>query len=275
MNSAIIGLGLIGAEWAKHLYSDGLLVACWNRSPRPEIPLFEKDLYLLPDKANFLHICVSDPAVVATVIESIKDKLNSRHLVIQSSTIDPTSAEQFQSLVKERGAKYLEAPFTGSLPAAQNRELIYYIGGDEDSIEMAQPYLQKLSKKILTIGDVRQAATLKLSMNLQIAAVLQALVEALTLSRKASIPDQVFFDAFKLNASYSGVAALKESKLRTADFAPQFSIKHMAKDLRLLITSADTASGPFLEELQEIYCAAIEAGFSEEDVSAVIKLCKV
>ena len=110
-------------------------------------------------------------------------------------------------------------------------------------------------------------------MNLQIASVMQALAEALSIARTANISDDVFFEAFKLNASFSGVAALKEPKLRANDFSPQFSTKHMAKDLRLLMTAKSGINAPFLMDLQEVFSQASAAGFSEEDFSALIKLC--
>ena len=274
MKIAIIGLGIIGAQWAKHLHTDKVLTACWNRSPKEDIPLFQNKLDQLPTQADILHICLADPAAVGSVLDVISGQLGTNHLVIQSSTIDPTSASRFRTLVQSKGASYVEAPFTGSLPAAERRELIFYLGGDAGSIENSKSYLERLSKKLVVVGNEKQAATIKLAMNLQIASVMQALAEALTISRSASIPDQVFFEAFKLNASYSGVAALKEPKLIANDFTAQFSTKHMAKDLRLLRSEYKGEAVPFLEVLQGVYRTAIETGLSEQDFSALIKLCE-
>jgi 3-hydroxyisobutyrate dehydrogenase-like beta-hydroxyacid dehydrogenase len=75
-----------------------------------------------------------------------------------------------------------------------------------------------------------------------------------------------------MNASFSGVAALKESKLRAGDFSPQFSVKHMAKDLRLLKAECANTKAPFLTELQSIFADAIQQGFSEDDYASLIRL---
>lgn len=273
MKAAILGLGIIGSQWAKHLYSDGILSASWNRSPVKASPLFENNFQKVADNSEILHICVSDPAAVDSILQALFPFLNHRHLVIQSSTIDPSSSLKFKNFVEKSSASYLEAPFTGSLPAAESRELIFYLGGLDSVIEKAQPYLLRLSKKTVIIGNEKQAATLKLVMNLQIASAMQALAEALTISRLSGINDQVFFDAFRLNASFSGVAALKEMKLKQADFSPQFSVKHMAKDLRLLRAEYEHANAPFLGELQKVFVRAQELSLSDEDFSALIKLC--
>ena len=99
MKCAIIGLGIIGAEWARHLHADGVLAACWNRTPKPELPLFEEDLSQLPKQAQILHICLADPAAVEGVLTILLPLLTSSHIIVQSSTIDPTSSNKFKNLV--------------------------------------------------------------------------------------------------------------------------------------------------------------------------------
>lgn len=272
MKSAILGLGIIGAQWAKHLHSDGVLAACWNRTPAPNLPLFETEISKIPAKAEILQICVADPQAVGSVLTAIEPELTSKHLVIQSSTIDPSSAQEFEKVVQAKGARYLEAPFTGSLPAAEKRELIFYAGGSPAVLAEAELHLKRLSKKIVSLPDAVQATTLKLVMNLQIASVMEAMAEALSIARQAGISDDNFFEAFKNNASYSGVAALKEPKLRQADFSPQFSTKHMAKDLRLLLKASALEYSPFLFALQEIFRLAHERGLADRDFSSIISL---
>ena len=70
-------------------------------------------------------------------------------------------------------------------------------------------------------------------MNLNIAGQMQALAESLTLARQAGIADDFYFQVLAKNVSYSGLARLKEAKLKAHDFSPQFSVKHMHKDMRL------------------------------------------
>ena len=273
MKVAVLGLGIIGSQWVQHLESDGVLSAAWNRSPKEGMPRYTCQVVDAVGSASIVHLCLADPPAVRSTLMSIKEVLTPNHLVIQSSTIAPSSASEFYEIVSAPGALYVEAPFTGSLPAAQARDLVFYVGAtDSKALSAAKGYLGRLSKKVVEIGSERQAAIIKLAMNLQIAAAMQALSEALTLSRSAEIPDDLFFDAFRLNASFSGVAALKEKKLRAGDFSPQFSVKHMAKDLRLLKAECVQAKAPFLTELQTIFSEAIEQGFSNDDFASLIRL---
>ena len=70
--AAILGLGLIGSAWAEHLKADGILTATWNRSPRPDAPLFEADLEIIPSRAEILHLVVADERAATSVIERIE-----------------------------------------------------------------------------------------------------------------------------------------------------------------------------------------------------------
>ncbi|MBC7366804.1 MAG: NAD(P)-dependent oxidoreductase, partial [Undibacterium sp.] len=192
--------------------------------------------------------------------------------VVQSSTIDPKSSEEFFTAVTGRGARYLEAPFTGSKAAAELRQVVYYLGGNPALAAELDELLALVAVTRLLIGDHRQACTLKLAMNLNIAAQMEALSEAITLARRAGISDDVFFGALARNASQSGLAKLKEPKLRSGDFSPQFSVKHMLKDMRLASGIEGVAGFPVLDTIRERYVAAEKAGLADEDFSALIKL---
>jgi 3-hydroxyisobutyrate dehydrogenase-like beta-hydroxyacid dehydrogenase len=174
--------------------------------------------------------------------------------------------------VQARGAAYLDSPFTGSKPAAEQRQTIFYVGGDPAVLERARPALAPLSKAILHVGAIGAASSLKLAMNVNIALVGQALCESLALARRAGLDDETFFAALKLNASRSAVADLKEPKLRARDWSPQFSVKHMAKDLRLALETAGDLPLAQAREILRAYEAAERQGWGDEDFAGLMRL---
>lgn len=267
----VIGLGIIGRIWAGHYSSAGVLAGTWNRTPQPAAPEWRSMPEAVAHTADVIQIVVADPPAVQSVLDRIVPLLRPGKTVVQSSTIDPASSEQFRQLVISRGAHYLEAPFTGSKPAAEERKTVYYLGGDETLIAEMEPLLAIVSETRFHIGNNQQAATLKLAMNLNIAAHMQGLAEALTMARRVGLGDDLFFKALAKNVSYSGVSRLKEPKLRAGDFSPQFSVKHLLKDLKLAAQTVGEESLPLLETLQGIYHAAALEGLAEQDISAVIK----
>jgi 3-hydroxyisobutyrate dehydrogenase-like beta-hydroxyacid dehydrogenase len=272
MTIGIIGLGIIGGVWARHYEAAGKLAGAWNRTPQPDFPQWKISPEDVASAADVVQIVVADPPAVRAVIERILPALRPGKVVVQSSTIDPQSSNEFRGLVTATGARYLEAPFTGSKPAAEQKQSVFYLGGDAALIADLEPLLSLVSQARFHIGDHKQAATLKLAMNLNVAAQMQALSEALVLARRAGISDDVFFGALSKNVSYSGLVKLKEPKLRAGDFAPQFSVKHMLKDMRLASRMNGCEDFPVLDTLRDRLAAAERAGWADEDFSALIKL---
>lgn len=268
---AVLGLGIIGSIWAQHYATDGVLAASWNRSPKPELSLKQTDIAGCAAAARYLHVCVYDADSVRSVLEQLRPHLNTTHTVIQSSTIDGASALEFAGMVTATGARYLEAPFTGSKPSAEQRETVFFLGGDPAIVADCEPLLQKLSNKRFHIGAPEQATAIKLAMNLQIAGISEALCESLTLAREAGISDDSFFEVMKANVSWSGLAALKEPKLRANDYSPQFSVKNLHKDMRLAQKTAGRTL-PQLERIIECLAAAEAAGHSDEDFISLIRM---
>ena len=266
-------MGLIGSAWAKNLIADGHTVRCWNRTPK-NLPNFTPSIQEAVDEAEVIFIIVYDPPAVQSVLNQIQSKLGPGQLVIQSSTISAKWTQIFAENVRKTGAWFLEAPFTGSKIAAEQRQTVFYLGGDLEIVEKARPILKPLSGAILHIGPLGSASTMKLAMNLNIAGIGQTLCESLTLCRQAGIPDDIYFSALMPNASRSGFSDLKGPKLRQHDYSAQFSLKNMAKDLRLALETAAELSLPLeqTEHLKSIYDQGIAAGWSDDDFIGLMRL---
>src|SRR3989440_12225689 len=159
----IIGLGIIGRRIADHLRHQGLSVFVWNRTPRP-VPNFVGSPAELAQTCNYLQIFVSDDDALMRMIQTISMSLTPHHIVIAHPTVSPDTMREAAALVERRGARLVEAPFTGSKLAAEKGQLVYYVSGDEGAVNEVRPLLQassKASEDICAIGHARllQAAT--------------------------------------------------------------------------------------------------------------------
>lgn len=268
----VLGLGIIGAIWARHYEAAGVLAGAWNRTPNPDFPKFIADAAAVARAADAVQIVVADPPAVADVLDAILPVLDATKTVIQSSTIDPESSEVFRGRVLAAGACYVEAPFTGSRPAAEEKQTVFYLGADAVDCDAVEPLLAHVSAHRLRIGTHRHACALKLAMNLNISAQMQALAEARAICARVGIGDDVFFDALARNVSHSGLTRLKEPVLRQADYTPMFSIKHMHKDMRLAGGMAEAADCEILKAVTHRLAAAEQAGMGDEDFAALAKL---
>lgn len=231
-NIGVVGLGIIGRGIAAHLRHKGFSVFVWNRSPRP-VPNFVGSPGELAELCNYIQIFVSDDEALVQTVEQLSEKLTARHVIFAHSTVAPDSMRAAAEIVERRGARFVEACFTGSKGAAEKGELVYYVGGTDEAVRKGRPILEASSKEILHIGSVGQASAIKVATNMITAASIQASAEALALVQAQGLPFEKFVEAMRINASYSGTLAMKLPKMLARDFAPHFSVKHMLKDMQI------------------------------------------
>ncbi len=268
----ILGLGIIGRAWARRYAAAGVLAGTWNRTPQPGAPSALPTPEAVAAASDAVQIVVADPPAVESLLQRILPALGPGKTVVQSSTIDPASAAKFSALVRSRGAAYVEAPFTGSKAAAVEGKTVFFMGGEVATLAAVEPLLAHISETRFTFATVEQAASIKLAMNLNLAGQMEALAESLTFARRAGIGDEAFFAVIAKNIAYSGLTKLKEPKLRAGEFSPQFSVKHMHKDMRLADATADGSSYPLLKTVRGCLASAEASGHGDDDFSSLIRM---
>src|SRR5436309_7945888 len=163
-NVGVIGLGIIGSRVADNLRRLGFHVFVWNRNPRP-VPNFVGAPAELAEMCDFVQIFVSDDDALLEVAKQLSPGLAARHVVLAHSTVAPHSMCAAAEIVERRGARFIEAPFTGSKEAAEKGELVYYVAGDEAALREARPVLEASGKEVMEIGEVGQATAIKVATN--------------------------------------------------------------------------------------------------------------
>jgi len=229
-NVGVIGLGIIGQRVAENLRERGFHVFVWNRTPRP-VPNFVGSPAEVAELCDFIQIFVSDDEALLAMAQRITRDLTPNHVVMAHCTVSPDTMRAAAEIVEKRGARFLDAPFTGSKTAAENGQLVYYVGGDEVALRQARPFLEASSKEIIEIGRVGDATTIKVATNMVTAASVQGAAEALALVYKSGLSVEKFAAAMRNNGSNSATLDMKLPMMMQGNFEPHFSVKHMLKDV--------------------------------------------
>jgi 3-hydroxyisobutyrate dehydrogenase-like beta-hydroxyacid dehydrogenase len=215
-------------------------VFVWNRTPRAE-QNFVGSPAEVAELCDVIQIFVADDEALLGMVQQLSPGLTAQHVVTAHCTVAPESMRAAAEIVERRGARFLDAPFTGSKMAAEKGQLVYYIGGDDGALKQARPILEASSKEIVVIGTrIGDATVMKVATNLITAATAQVAAEALALIRKAGLAPEVFARAMKSNASNSTTVEMKVPMMIAGDFEPHFSVKHMLKDVRIGLKLAES-----------------------------------
>lgn len=269
----VLGLGLIGSRVAVRVREAGMPLCVWNRTTRSfeNLPPPVAEPAEVARQSDILQVFVADDEALESTVNALLPALEAGHVVLSHATVAPATVRRLAGAVADRGAAFLDAPFTGSRDAAAQGQITYYIGGNAAALERATPALAPSARSILPVGEVGQASALKLATNIMAAAAAVSLAEAIQLLQANGVDPHLLVTALEANAARSGVTDLKLPCMLEGDFAPRFSSRNMRKDMRLAADLAAPAHRALTRALLETFEAACRQGFADEDFAAAVK----
>lgn len=192
-----IGTGLIGTPMVARLLECGRAVTVWNRSADKLAPLVAVGARAAASArdcardADIVCLCLTDTAAVEAVVfgdEGIAEVMRPGQLLIDLSSIAPdATARMAARLTAESGARWLDAPVSGGVPAARAGRLIVFAGGDADDLVHAAPVFTALAQRVMHMGG-HGAGQLTKSCNQQLVACnLLVIAEMLAFAERTGI----------------------------------------------------------------------------------------
>jgi 3-hydroxyisobutyrate dehydrogenase/2-hydroxy-3-oxopropionate reductase len=279
-----LGLGLMGGPMARNLIKAGHDVALWSHSKgKAEQISAETGAKACASPADVarhaecVFLCVGNSDMSEKVIlgpGGVKEGGKKGLIVVDASTVSPSSSRHVHEELAGAGMDFLGAPCTGSTPGAINGTLTFMVGGEEKVFEKVRPWLEAMGKKLYYCGGAGMGLHAKLTQNLVLSNLLQAFNEGIVLSTKAGIDPKLMLDILSNSAAKSGLIDFKAPFIFRRDFQTAFSVKWMYKDIGLMLQSADELEVPlFLTSLtRQLFQAAIARGHGEEDICSTIKV---
>lgn len=268
----VIGLGIIGSRVASNLRDTGHEVFVWSPTPRA-VPNFLGSPREVADFAKVVQLFVRDSEALIATVEAMQPALTPEHVIINCATVSPEATRTAADRVQSAAAAFLDCPFTGSKLAAQNAQLVYYVGGNKATLDLVRPLLEVSSREIQHVGEIGHATVLKLVTNMITATTVQILAEALALTESQGISGEKLGRAIELNACNSGVVGLKLQSMIRRDYEPHFSLKNMLKDARYALAMAEELDLelPIHSRTAELMQSAMSGEHPDADFSILFK----
>jgi 3-hydroxyisobutyrate dehydrogenase-like beta-hydroxyacid dehydrogenase len=278
MKVAFCGLGIMGRPMAANLAKAGHEVRVWNRTPKDVDGCTRAANPAEASKdADVLWLCVSDTAAVEQVLfgpNGAAQSLRSGMIVADSSTISPKATADFAKRVREKGADYVDAPITGSKIGAENAQLIFMVGGEEATLAKLDPLFRAMGKEVRRMGGVTKGQSAKLAMNLQIALTFEGFAEGITLAKKLGVKPEDLVGLIGVTMVKSGVVDYKAPFVLKHDYTPNFPLRLMYKDIKLMLEAGREAGVklPGLETVAQIYEQATKEGKADLDYASTLDI---
>ncbi|TKK70289.1 NAD(P)-dependent oxidoreductase [Ilyomonas limi] len=274
-----IGLGNMGIPMCRNLLKAGYPLTVYNRTTGKEKELTDAGAQTAESPAKLLQSCevvfvmVSDDAAVKAVFNGEDGLLsaaisNQSKIIINTSTISPETTKQVAQQCNNKGIAYLEAPVSGSVKPAEDATLIVLAGGPKTVFNSAKPILDCLGKMVMHLGYYGSAGVAKLAINLLVGFNMQGLAETVLFAQQHGIDAKDMLTIVNEGGCANGTTKAKTPVILSGNYAPAFSVKNYAKDLRLAKNTGITT--PLANTLHDTYQAALDK-YEEEDAMAILK----
>lgn len=271
----------MGYPMARHLIEAGHDVALWSHSGAKAQKLAAEKggkacttAAEVGVHADCIFFCVGDSAMSAELCAELLKGAKPGTVIVDASTVAPSASRKMSEACAAKGVHFLDAPCTGSRPGAESGNLTFMVGGDKEVFERVKQYFEPMGKKLYYCGGAGLGLQAKLTQNLVLSNLLNAFNEGLVLSTKAGVDPELMLEILDNSAAKSGLISFKAPYVFRRDFATNFSVKWMHKDIGLMLESSAELGVPLpLTGLtRQMFQAAIATGHGEEDICSTIKV---
>lgn len=275
-----IGLGAMGASLAGHLHDKGLLSAVANRTVAKADAL-AKQLGVKAAKApadfagcDAVVLCVSKDADVLQCVDDLAAVLPAGALVIDHSTVSRETALEAAARLKAKGIEFLDAPVSGGVEGAKNGKLSVMVGGDAAVLERARDLLSAYALKVTLMGPTGAGQATKAVNQVLVAGIAQAVCEGLAFGEALGLKPESLVPTLAAGAAGNWFIDKRGATMLADNFMPGFKSALLLKDLHIVQAMADALGKHYsvVEQSLADYQKLVDAGFGEEDTSALIRL---
>ena len=289
MKVALIGLGNMGLPMAANLLKAGHAVTGFDLNAE----LVARHVANGGIGAGSIAEAVRGAEAIVTMLPAgrhvdtvylgpggILDGLNTKPILIDSSTIDVATAQKVAAIATDKGLDMLDAPVSGGTGGAIAGTLTFMCGGTDAAFAAAKPILQGMGKNIIHAGAAGAGQAAKICNNMMLAVAMFGVSEAFVLADKLGLDRQKLFDITSTSTGQSWALTTycpAPGPVPTApsnrDYAGGFAAALMLKDLKLAQDAAESvgAPTPLGAHAARLYQEVNDAGEGGRDFSVVFR----
>jgi len=277
-----VGLGSMGAPIAGRLLP-GNQVQGTNRTKAKASALIEQGLIWRDTPreaaagAEVVFSMVTDDAALAAITsgpDGILAGLWPGAVCVDMSTVSPRASRELARRVHWAGATMIDAPVSGSVPAAETGTLSIMAGGPAEAFDKVAPLLRRLGSSVTHVGGNGQGLLLKLAINISLAAQMLAFSEGMLLAERGGIDPSLAARAMSESAIGSPMLKARVPLVLDLPERAWFDVQLMHKDIGLALDAARESRIPLPAALAAdgALSQAEKLGYGHRDIAGLFRV---
>jgi 3-hydroxyisobutyrate dehydrogenase-like beta-hydroxyacid dehydrogenase len=230
---------------------------------------------LVEADAEIVISMLSSGAVTESILlaDDVLAELTPGTLVCDMATSGVATAKTLQAGLAAAGARFIDAPVSGSVASVESRQLLVMASGDPAAVEEAEGILKAFAKRVVYLGPAGNGQSMKLAVNLVVHALNAALSEALTLAVRSGISAEAAYDVFSDSSIAAPFVLYKRAAFLEAGAPVAMSLGLTSKDLGLITDFAreQGVAAVVADAVRDEVAAACAAGFADDDMAALAR----
>jgi 3-hydroxyisobutyrate dehydrogenase-like beta-hydroxyacid dehydrogenase len=279
MRIGLVGLGRMGGAMVRRLVEQGHTVVAFDRREQAVAAL------------GGLCTPAPHPRAVAEASEAVLSIITEDHgvraiytgangflagevagkMFIEMSTIQPMTIRELAPKVEAKGARLVDSPVLGTIPAVREGRLVALVGGRDEDVARATQVLAPLTRRVIHMGPIGCGAVMKLAANLGMGTYLQAVAEALALGDRYGLSIPLMLDALMEGAFASPWLKAKSAQFMGEKGEVTLDVKSIRKDLMSAVATGAIAGVPMPATAGALasLSAAAAHGLNDEDLAVL------
>ncbi len=281
-----IGLGNMGKPMAKHVQNAGYDFTVHDLRKSVAADMLEAGAQWAESPAEatrgkdivFTSLPMpEDVEKVALGPKGILEGMAAGSVFIDLSTNSLPMVKHIHAAFAEKGFIMLDAPVSGGVQGAIDRDLVVLVGGDEASYHRVKPVLEVIGDKVTYCGPIGNGTICKLCHQLMGAGIGQVIAEVLTMGVKAGVDVETLVDAMSkgLAGRRPPLAGWKNTLEGQFEGTPlSFYLELFRKDVRLACELGRQVSVPMeiANIVEQRFIEAINRGWGRMSSNVVVRV---
>ena len=270
----------MGLPMSKNIAKGGYNLTVFNRSKNKAEPLKEfgakisNTLKDAVDGSDIVITMLTDDTAVDAVMNNTDflENLKSGSIVIDMSSVKPTTATKHGNNLKLKNINYLDAPVSGGTIGAEEASLAIMVGGEQNIFDDAFDILKTMGNPTL-VGPIGSGQVSKLANQIIVGLAIGAVAEAVTLCEKAGADPNKMIKALSGGWADSKVLQTHGKRMIDKDFTPKGKTSGQLKDMNNILECANNYNThlPISNLVKEMYKSLVDNGHGETDHSSLYK----
>ncbi len=275
-----IGTGVMGQSMCGHLLDAGYKATVNTRTKSKADALVERGAVwadtpkAVAEASDVVFTIVGFPSDVREVIlgeHGVIAGLESKNIVVDMTTSQPSLAEEIAEIAKSKGAHGIDAPVSGGDVGAKEARLSIMVGGEDDAVSAVMPLFEIMGKTIVHQGGPGAGQHTKMVNQTLIATNMIGVCEALLYAHRAGLDLETVMKSVASGAAGSWSLSNLGPRIIAGNFDPGFFVEHFIKDMGIALAEAKRMNlcMPGLALAHQLYVALAAQGHEKSGTHAL------